>query len=174
MRNLARLAFLLSFVFPFLSASPLLAAPARTAVLDIELLDMSQEGERGLRADETRRLALASEELRNLLKASDQIALVDIAPQAADIRAKAPIFKCNGCEEDIGKALGADLVVTGHIQKTSNLILSFVLTIKEVATGRVIRAAQVDIRGNDDGTWLRGVRWMVKNRLLAEPLPLRS
>ncbi len=176
MRNLVRLAFLLASL-PLgnvLPAGGAVAAPARTVVLDIELLDMSQEGERGARADETRRLAMASEELRKLLGASDQIALVDTAPQAADIRAKAPIFKCNGCEEDIGRALGADLVVSGHIQKTSNLILSFVVTVKEVQTGRVVRAAQVDIRGNDDGTWLRGVRWMVKNRLLAEPLPTRS
>jgi hypothetical protein len=165
-----RLLVLLAFLF----VTPALAAPAKTAVLDIELMDMSQEGERGVRADETRRAALASEELRNLLKASDQIALVDIAPQAEAIKAKSPFYKCNGCDEDIGKALGADLVVAAYVQKTSNLILSFVVTIKEVATGKVIRAAQVDIRGNDDGTWLRGVRWMVKNRLLAEPLPVRT
>jgi hypothetical protein len=161
-------------VLAFLFVTPVLAAPAKTAVLDIELLDMSQEGERGVRADETRRLAIASEELRNLLKTSDQLALVDTAPQADAIKAKSPLFKCNGCDEDIGKALGADLVVSGYIQKTSNLILSFVITMKEVETGKVIRAAQVDIRGNNDEMWLRGVRWMVKNRLLAEPLPLRT
>ncbi|KAA2237514.1 DUF3280 domain-containing protein [Salinarimonas soli] len=166
MRILAMLAFLL--------VTPAWAAPAKTAVLDIELLDMSQEGERGRRPDETQRLALASQELRRLLGASDQLALVDIAPQAAAIEAKSPILKCNGCEEDIGKALGADLVVSGYVQKTSNLILSFVVTVKDVGTGKVIRGGQVDIRGNDDGTWLRGVRWIVKNRLLAEPLPVRT
>lgn len=161
-------------VLAFLFVTPALAAPAKTAVLDIELLDMSQEGERGRRADETRRLVVASEELRRLLAASDQIALVDTAPQAREIEKLSPIFKCNGCEEEIGKALGADLVVSGYVQKTSNLILSFVVTIRDVATGKVVRGAQVDIRGNDDGTWLRGVRWMVKNRLLAEPLPTRT
>jgi hypothetical protein len=38
----------------------------------------------------------------------------------------------------------------------------------------VVRAGQVDIRGNNDEMWLRGVRWLVKNRLLTEPLPDKS
>ncbi len=61
--------------------------------------------------------------------------------------------------------------MSGIIQKTSNLILSFAVVIKDVKTGKTIRGGQVDIRGNTDDTWLRGVRWIVKNRLLAEPLP---
>jgi hypothetical protein len=65
-------------------------------------------------------------------------------------------------------------VVSGIVQKTSNLILSFAITVKDVRSGKVIRAGQVDIRGNNDESWLRGVRWVVKNRLLAEPLPIPS
>jgi hypothetical protein len=93
------------------------AAPAKVAVFDLELLDMSQEGAaNGIRADETQRLALASNELRQLLRASDQIQEVDLAPQAAAIRDKAPLFKCNGCADDLAKALGADLAVSGHVE----------------------------------------------------------
>jgi hypothetical protein len=40
------------------------------------------------------------------------------------------LFKCNGCDEDLAKALGADLAVSGYVQKTSNLILAFVVTVK--------------------------------------------
>jgi hypothetical protein len=147
------------------------AQPAKVAVFDIELLNMSQESER---PDEAHRLALASEELRRLLRSSDEIALVDLQPRPAEIQAKAPLFRCNGCEQDIARELGADLVVSGFVQKTSNLILSFIVTIKDARSGRVIRAGQVDIRGNADEMWLRGVRWLVKNRLLAEPLPGRT
>jgi Protein of unknown function (DUF2380) len=60
------------------------------------------------------------------------------------------------------------------VQQPSNLILSFVVEVTEVNSGRRVRAGQVDIRGNTDETWLRGVRWIVKNRLLAEPLPGRG
>jgi hypothetical protein len=170
MRFLALMACLAAFASPV----PAEAKPARTAVFDIELLDLSQEAGPTLKADEARRLAAVSTELRRLLGASDQIDVIDTAPQAAALKEKAPLFKCNGCEEDIAKALGADLSVSGHVQKTSNLILSFVITIKDVATGKVIRAGQADIRGNTDESWIRGLRWIVKNRLLAEPLPTRS
>jgi hypothetical protein len=165
MRALILLAF-------WLSSAPVFAAPAKTAVFDLELLDTSQEGaSNGVRADETDRLALASRELRNLLAASSGITLVDLAPEARAIRERAPLFKCSGCALDIAREAGADLAVSGYVEKTSNLILSFVVTMVDVQSGRQLRAAQVDIRGNTDEMWLRGVRWMVKNRLLAEPLP---
>ena len=158
-----------------LLASAAAARPARTAILEIELLDMSQpSGDRGLEAEQARRLGLASTELRRLLAESGQITPVDTAPQATAIQDKSPVFKCNGCIEEIGKSLGAELVVSGYVQKTSNLILSFVITVTDIADGKIVRGAQVDIRGNTDETWLRGIRWMVKNRLLAEPLPERS
>jgi hypothetical protein len=150
------------------------AEPAKTAVFGLELIDTSQEAERGVREDQTRRLDLASAELRGLLAASPQLQLVDLTPKLDAIRQKAPLHKCNGCDEDLARELGADLAVTGVVQKTSNLILSFAITVKEARSGKVIRAGQVDIRGNTDDNWLRGIRWIVRNRLLAEPLPIPS
>ena len=154
-----------------LMSAPVLAEPAKTAVFDIEPINTSEEA---TRPDEVQRVALVSKELRTLLEASDQLQLVDLGPQADVIRKQVPLHKCNGCEQDIAKALGADVSVSGVVQKTSNLILSFAITITDVASGKAIRGGQVDIRGNTDSDWLRGVRWVVKNRLLAEPLPIRS
>lgn len=133
---------------------------------------MSQEGAtNGARVDEANRLALASQELRRLLSVSDGIALADLTAQAQAIHDRAPLYRCNGCILDLAREGGADVAVSGFVEKTSNLILSFVVTMIDVRSGRQLRAAQVDIRGNTDEMWLRGVRWMVKNRLLAEPLP---
>lgn len=161
------------FALTVLLAGPAYSAePVKTAVFDIELIDMSGEAGQGLRDDETRRLDLASSELRKLLGQSRQIAVIDPSPQREVIAAKGPLNRCNGCSQDIAKDLGADLAVTGIVQKTSNLILSFAIEVRDVSSGRVIRGGQVDIRGNTDDTWLRGVRWVVKNRLLAEPLPI--
>src|SRR4051794_34039630 len=102
------------------------AQPLKAAVFGFELLDTSEEGQlTGERADQTRRVALASAELKRLLDASGQIAEVDLTPQAATIRKDSPLFKCNGCEQDIARDLGADISVSGLVQKTSNLILSF-------------------------------------------------
>ena len=154
-----------------LSAGPAAAQPRKAAVFDLELVDTSQESERGERADQTRRIELVSAELRRLLAKSSQLQMIELAPLAARISDKSPLSKCNGCDEDLAREVGADLAVSGIIQKTSNLILSFAVVIKDVKTGKPIRGGQVDIRGNTDDTWLRGVRWVVKNRLLAEPLP---
>jgi hypothetical protein len=147
------------------------AQPRKAAVFDLELVDTSQEGAAGERADQTARTALASAELRRLLAESMQLQIIDLAAFAAKIQVKSPLSKCNGCAEDLAREAGADIAVTGIVQKTSNLILSFAIEIKDVKSGLPIRGGQADIRGNTDETWLRGVRWVVKNRLLAEPLP---
>src|SRR4051812_21397369 len=89
-----------------------MAQPLKAAVFGFELLDTSEEGQlTGERADQTRRVALASAELKRLLDASGQIAEVDLAPQVATIQKDSPLFKCNGCEQDIARELGADISV---------------------------------------------------------------
>ncbi|MXQ12083.1 DUF2380 domain-containing protein [Microvirga makkahensis] len=142
----------------------------KTVVFDIELVDTSQAAELGIRNDQIQRLQLVSDELRTLLQASPQIELIDTAPKREDVTQKAPLHKCSGCAEDLAKDLGADLVVSGIVQKTSDLILSFAVTIKDAHSGKIVRGGQADIRGNTDESWLRGIRWLVKNRLLAEPI----
>lgn len=155
-----------------LGASLAEARPYRTAVFDMELVDTSLEGKiRGVRDDETRRIALATAELKRLLTASGQIELVDLQPKAAEIAEKSPLFKCNGCDQDIARALGAELEVSAVVQKTSNLILSFTISITDLRNQKVLRGGATDIRGNTDEMWLRGVRYLVKNRLLETPLP---
>ena len=164
MRAVAALIFLIL-------ASPAVAAESfKTVVFDIELIDMSQEADRGVRDDQTRRLKLVSDELRNLLQTSPQIQLVDLMPRLDEISQRAPLYKCNDCDVDLAKDLGADLLVSGIVQKTSNLILSFAITIKDARSGKPVRGGQADIRGNTDDSWLRGIRWVVRNRLLSEPL----
>jgi hypothetical protein len=166
MRILAALIFLTL-------SSATVAEEFKTVVFDIELVDTSQAAELGLRNDQTQRLQLVSDELRTLLQASPQIELIDIMPKREAITQKAPLNKCNGCAEDLAKDLGADLVVSGIVQKTSDLILSFAVTIKDAHSGKIVRGGQADIRGNTDESWLRGIRWLVKNRLLAEPISVR-
>ena len=148
-----------------------MAQPLKAAVFGFELLDTSEEGQlTGERADQTRRVALASAELKRLLDASGQIVEVDLKPQAATIEKDSPLFKCNGCEQDIARDLGADVSISGVVQKTSNLILSFKVEVKDVKSGKMLRGGQADIRGNSDEIWLRGVRYLVKNRLTDPPL----
>lgn len=144
--------------------------PRTAAVFDFELIDTSLEGEmRGKQSAEQTRLVLISRRLRELLAQSGRYEPVDIAPAAAAIKAAGNLYGCNGCDADIARQLGAELAVRGVVQKVSNLILNMTVYITEAGTGAHVAGASVDIRGNTDESWLRGVSYLVRNRLLADP-----
>ncbi len=65
--------------------------------------------------------------------------------------------------------MGADLAAYGWVQNVSNLILNINLVIEDAATGKRLNAASVDIRGNTDESWDRGLRYLVRERVLAPP-----
>lgn len=145
-------------------------AATRVAVFDFELLDTSTEADiRGPKPDEARRLALITEDVRNRLAAAGYD-VVDLAPQKAKIEENAPFRNCNSCELPIARAAGADIEMIGLVQKVSNLILNINFQLRDVADGKVLRAGSADIRNNTDESWLRGVSYLVRNRLLDPPL----
>jgi hypothetical protein len=127
-------------------------------------------GKRGASPDEQRRLTLARDELEKRLADSGKFEIVDVAPISADIAAQ-PIYQCNGCEVDIAGKAKADLVMTSLIDKISETHLSLTVSIVDVAKSQLVSNATVLIQGNTDEAWLHGVKWLVKNRLLAEDKP---
>ncbi|MBX2806263.1 MAG: DUF3280 domain-containing protein [Hyphomicrobiales bacterium] len=142
--------------------------PVKIAVLDFELVDTSLEGaSHGVDEVETQRLVLISKLLRELLAKSGEYAIVDPALAETQIASAGLIHGCNGCDISIARALDADHVMTGTVQKVSTLILGVEITEREVATGKTLRVVNAQIRGNTDKSWSRGVRWLVRNRLLA-------
>lgn len=130
-------------------------------------------GRKPLPADQ-KRLDLVTDVLRKQLAEKGGIESVDLGPEAEEIRKESPLYKCNGCTAPIAKALGADLAVTTFADKGANQLFSLVVTIAEAESGKVVRQGQVVIRANTDDDWSHAARWIVKNRLLAEPLPGRS
>jgi hypothetical protein len=72
---------------------------------------------------------------------------------------------CNGCDVDLAREVGASISVTGWVQKVSNLILNINVVARDVKTGKTIGAGSVDIRGNTDESWSRGLSYLVRNRL---------
>lgn len=157
-----------------LAAIALLAVPAiahagertRLAIFDMELQDTSHEGElRGKRADEARRLALLSAELRKLIVATGRFELVDLTSSRDRIAEQRPLRSCNGCDIEIARVHGATQSILGVVYKVSNLILEIHLYLRDTGTGRVLNHMHANIRGNTDESWLRGLRWLVRNRL---------
>jgi hypothetical protein len=154
-----------------------IAAPAAAqtvAAFDFELIDTSLEGEiKGSRADEQARLAGVSDQLRQRLRESGRFTLVDIAPVAGEARAS-NLQACGGCDTRLAQRVGAELAITGTVQKVSNLILNMNIYMRDAASGRTVAAMSADIRGNTDESWSRALDWLLRNRLLAPGYGVRQ
>jgi hypothetical protein len=131
------------------------AEPKSLALPDFEVLDeMRAYATEEARRDTDRRAALISAELAEEL---ERRAMYRVLKTSHEMRA------CNGCELDIAKALGAERVALCWVQKVSNLILNVNIEVRDAASGATLYAKSVDIRGNTDESWLRGVRRLVDN-----------
>ena len=162
MRNLSRLIALILVV-----SAPAHAEPTKIAVFDFELVDTSLQGEvDGPRADEQRRLREAGDQLRKALADSGKFIVLDIAPVYAAAHAS-NLQACGGCDVKYAQQLGADLAITGVVQKVSNLILNMNIYLRDTHTGRRVAAMSADFRGNTDVSWSRTTSYLLRNRLLA-------
>jgi hypothetical protein len=136
-------------------------SPAPTAVFNFELDDTSPLPPQA--ADQARLRALDAQ-LPALLEKSgccEILPLGSLAKQAAETI----LWRCSGCDVDLARRRGAGISVVGWVQKVSNLILNINLVARNVATGQVIEAGSVDIRGDTDESWSRGLSYLVRNRL---------
>ncbi|MBL8883995.1 MAG: DUF3280 domain-containing protein [Hyphomicrobium sp.] len=155
-----------------LAVLPVSAASSATkvAVFPFDLRDVEQEGEivPQLKEEDLGRVKLVAEELRVLLQKDDRYELVDMAPFASEIEMAAPLNNCDGCEVTIAQKAGADIAVTGFVDKWSDALISIQLFVRDVASGKVTKAMSAEVRGNTDELWLHGIRWLWRNRFNAE------
>lgn len=143
-------------------------APLKTLLmLEFELIDETRPPELPPPAAEQARLAKITAQLRTEFERNRFYAVVDRARAATRVeRARANnkyLHDCNGCEIDLARDLGAERVLTGWVQKVSELILNINIEIKDVRTGRTVLRKSVDIRGNSDATWTRGIAFLVRD-----------
>jgi hypothetical protein len=137
--------------------------PAPTAAFDFSFDDTSLQGQmQGPLTEEHKRLVALDEQLREMLVKSGCCAIVDLGGAGKhDIDMRT----CKGCDVDLAREAGATISVTGWVQKVSNLILNINLVARDVPTGQVIDAGSVDIRGNTDESWSRGLSYLLRDRL---------
>jgi len=161
-----RLITLLAFAW-LACAQASAAEPKSLALMDFELIDdMRDFASEQARREVDQRIVLITAELAKELERRGMYRVLDRAPAAQLIerlKASYELRACNGCEIDIGKALGAERIALCWVQKVSNLILNINIEVRSVATGETVYAKSVDIRGNTDEAWLRGVRRLVDN-----------
>jgi hypothetical protein len=135
------------------------------AVLDFELLD---EQNNPLTKDaQAIRLRRATADLQTQLAERQLYRIVDPAPSAAlqaELRKQqAFLYRCDDCADQVGRQLGVDLVMQTWVQKVSELILNLNVQIWDVKAQKVIFSKSVDMRGNDDVSWNRALRFLVRD-----------
>jgi Protein of unknown function (DUF2380) len=108
--------------------------------------------------------------LRERLAASGRFTMAEISTELQqEIARGADIRDCNGCERDYAKRAGADWAAWGTVQKVSNLILNINLYMEDAQSGKLAFVKSVDIRGNTDESWRRGLDYMLRNYLFGNP-----
>ena len=157
------------FCLVLAAAGPAIAAP-KVAILPFDIRDIELEGDLFAKPKDydVRRMKLVADELKTLMEKDGTYEVVDLTSMAAELEQAAPIYKCNGCEVDLGKKAGADLVVTGYVDKLSDALISLQLFARDTQTGAAKKAMAAEIRGNTDELWLHGIRWLWKNRFNVE------
>jgi hypothetical protein len=157
---LARLAPIAFGLLLLISGTPS-AAAERIVLFDFELINTSLEP---TRPDEEARLAMISSLLRTEFARRDDFEVLDATPLAEEVEG-IYLRGCNGCELKLARRLGAQLAGLGWVQKVSNLILNINLQVRDVTSGRLTHAGTVDIRGNTDESWQRGLRYLLERRI---------
>jgi Protein of unknown function (DUF2380) len=149
------------------TAAPAPDDPVRVvALLNAQFLNDHADLEPTTNAERVRLASIESLFKANL-EASGRYKFVSIpADEAAKMASGPQIGACGGCEFDYGKQLGADYAAWIVVQKVSDLILNINVYMADVAAGKLVFVHSVDIRGNTDESWTRGITYLVKNYLL--------
>jgi hypothetical protein len=150
-----------------LLSAPAFAGPPKIAVFDFELMDTSLRGEvYGTNPAEQARLKRVGEQVRAGLTESAKFEVLDIAPVNAAAH-ESNLQSCGGCDVQLAEKLGADLSLTGLVQKVSELILNMNIYVHDAHSGRLVAQMSADFRGNTDESWSRTASYLLRNRLLA-------
>lgn len=147
------------------------AGPTKIAVYDFELNDFSAGG--GVIAmDERDRqyLGEATAEARRRLAQSGRYALVDTAPVGGEAPVKAhDIRNCGTCIGALTRKLGAGQGVLGTITRINRTEYTLLVQFFDAGSGEPVANYYTSLRMGANYAWPRGVTWLMKNRVLAEP-----
>ena len=153
------------------------AVPKTAAFFPFSMDDTSLQGsEEGLSQAERDRLGKLDVILEQMLVATGKFTPVDTSRIAPDdlaavkaASAHLKVWDCNGCDVDEATKLGAQVSVAAWVQKVSRLILNVNVTIRDVSDGHLLYGGSVDIRGDTDESWTRGLRYLVTDRMFQGP-----
>lgn len=154
----------LSMLVALAGAQPAAAEAPPLVVAPFDLIEEHPDPSRA--ADQQRRLEAVRSQFIDEIQAHGLYRVV--APESArevvdQLRARhAFLYDCPQCKGELGQAAGVHLVAVGWVQKVSNLILNINVEVSDATSGRVLAVQSVDIRGNTDESWTRGMHFLVR------------
>lgn len=153
------------FALAALAARAQPALPLRSLVaLDFEVLEDHPQPDRA--AAQAERARNASEQLRSALAQAGLYRVLDVDASEAVVRSLRErhtwLHRCAECAQTIGRAAGSELVLLPWAQVVSQLIVNLNVELRETESDRVLLNKSVDLRGNNDESWRRGIGFMVR------------
>jgi hypothetical protein len=147
-------------------------APRSIAVMDCTLIDDNAAyNDADTNRIQHARIGMISDDLRSQLRDRQLYRVTDNTPASGmigQLTSTQDMNSCNGCELQVGRKLGVERVGVCWVQKVSNLIININLRVEDVESGKAVFQRSVDIRGNTDLSWRRGVKALV-DRLADDP-----
>lgn len=150
------------------TAQPAAAAPP-APVPRLVVLDFEQAGDLGdedMIAARRVRMERTTAELERRLAEAGLFEVLDDTPARALIerlQAGQYLHRCNGCELDIARALGADAVLVPWVFRMSQLVVTMHFEMKDAATGRLLMKRALDFRNDVDASWSREIDYLVRD-----------
>jgi uncharacterized protein DUF2380 len=152
---------------PALAAGAASSPPAKLAIFDFELEDLSAGASP---TDESQADAVLLKQItsdaRRMIEESGRFSLVDTSGADAEAVKGRWLRKCNGCDAGIAAKLGAEQSFLGVVTRISRTEYMVRIQISDTRTGAVISDSQTGLRMGADYSWGRGVASLIKSRLL--------
>ncbi len=136
------------------------------AILEFDLVD--DQRELSPATVEYQRLTAIHAQLQQEFANNHLYRVVELGPAAELIKvnqSRSQLHECNGCELDIARSLQAQRVLIGWVQKVSNLIVNINIRIEDAGSGDIVLNKSVDLRGNTDESWRRGISYIVRSMI---------
>lgn len=151
------------------------ARPIKLAVFEMELDDFSAGGPiAGESPIETARLKRMTTLARDLLAASGLFEIIDVSGSGHEMVQERWLRKCNGCDADAARGLGAEMSFVGFYRKVSIMEQCLELRIRDARTGELVHASQANLRGETDESWSRALKYLLRYSLIEPELRRRA
>ena len=161
---------LIGLLFACLSASA--AERSTLVILDLGITDTmyGEASHQPMDEADAKRMKLAAEILREALADHPLYQLVDhraleTVVESAIQGSHQAMHRCASCQMAVAERLGANFILAGHVRKTSNLILTMSLELRNVQSGASLERGQVHMRGNTDESWRRAAFYLLEHEL---------